>query len=216
MAIPAFPSNRAFFNLGLLLLIAVSFPRLERNAENVENRPFQILPGSQLFLKGNSNVTPFTCHCLQAFQPQQFSMTLRQQSNTAVFQNTRLQIETKKLDCGNRGMNRDMHQTLKADAHPYISIRLQEVRFRPAPNGGLGTLTAKAALTVTGQTRTVQMQVKTQQSADNNYRFISAVSMKMTDFGITPPTALLGLVKVDDQIDIHFDLLVQVDPSPAS
>jgi hypothetical protein len=205
-----------YFNLGFLFLLAMSGASFyKHSAPAVESRPFQIMSGSQLYLKGTSNVTPFTCYCQQAFPLQQYTMTLKPQSNSAVFQETRLQLQTKKLDCGNRGMNRDMHHTLKADAYPHISIRLQEVQFRSGSKGGLGTLTAKAILTVTGQSRTVHMQVKAEESAQNIYRFVSALSMKMTDFGITPPTALMGLVKVDDKIDIHFDLLVQVDPSPA-
>lgn len=205
-----------YFNFGFLFLAAMSSTLFfTPTAPAAESRPFQIISGSQLYLKGTSNVTPFTCYCQQAFPQQQFTMTLRPQSNTAVFQDTRLQLQTKKLDCGNRGMNRDMHHTLKADAYPHISIRLQEVQFRSGNKGGLGTLTAKATLTVTGQSRTVHMQVKAEESAQNIYRFVSALSMKMTDFGITPPTALMGLVKVDDKIDIHLDLLVQVEPSPA-
>lgn len=194
-----------------LLLLAVSFSSLR--APVAETRAFQILEQSQLYLKGTSNVTPFTCKCTQAFPPLQY--TINPQGETATFRNTSLQLETKKLDCGNRGMNRDMHQTLKASQYPAISIRLQEVQLHtgnpPEALSKGARVSAKATLTVAGVTRTVKMKVDARETGKGAYRFVSELPIHMTNFDIDPPTALMGLIKVDDKITIHLDLAVRLE-----
>lgn len=196
----------AFFGLGLPFINW-------GNASAASAQPFQILAGSELYIKGTSNVTAFTCHCQQSFDPQSYSLTFRQKENKAVFQNTQLKLETQKLDCGNRGMNRDMHQTLKAQTYPHITIRLREVHLRTAGASALGTLTTLLELTVAGKSKNLRIPIAAQELTDGVYRFTGALSINMSDFGITPPTALMGLVKVDDQINIHLDLFVQVGTS---
>ncbi|MCB9303404.1 MAG: YceI family protein [Lewinellaceae bacterium] len=180
-----------------------------------EARPFQILPDSQLYLKGTSNVAPFTCNCQQNFPPLQYSLAIRPKNQLATFQNTSLQLETKKLDCGNRGMNRDMHQTLKASEYPTISIRLEEVQWKanqwPDEPQSYGSLAAKATLSVAGVSRLVKLNVNARETGKDTYRFVSELAIKMTDFGIDPPTALMGLIKVDDKILIHLDLAVRIE-----
>jgi hypothetical protein len=34
----------------------------------------------------------------------------------------------------------------------------------------------------------------------------------MTDFGLTPPSPMLGLIKVEDELDIEFDLVIRRQP----
>lgn len=206
---------RRLFNLGLLLLLAAGLSSLGLPAS--ETRSFQIMEQSELYLKGSSNVTPFTCQCTQSFPPLQYTMALNAQGAVASFRNTSLQLQTKKLDCGNRGMNRDMHQTLKADQHPNISIRLQEVQFEggklPEHSQDLGSLWAKARIAVAGVEKTAKLKVSARETGKGAYRFKSEFTINMTDFGIEPPTALMGLIKVDNKVTIHLDLAVRLEDS---
>ncbi|MGH9361260.1 MAG: hypothetical protein ACRD2T_05030, partial [Thermoanaerobaculia bacterium] len=38
------------------------------------------------------------------------------------------------------------------------------------------------------------------------YRITGALELKMTDFGIQPPTALMGLIRAGDGLRVRFDL----------
>ena len=42
--------------------------------------------------------------------------------------------------------------------------------------------------------------------ADGQYQVSGAYPMKMTDFGIEPPTALLGTMTTGDDVTINFNL----------
>lgn len=175
---------------------------------------YQIEQGSKLYVKGTSNVTDFTCQCLESFPKSQLQIIATNDDGKVRFSKTALQIRTKKLDCGNKPMNNDMYETLKADDHPYIEMELIEARHV----GGKSIekteswvpMEAIANITIAGVTRKETLAVKGMKLDTLQYRFKSSKSLLMTDYGIKPPRALLGLIKVDNEISIELDLLVTI------
>lgn len=170
---------------------------------------FQITEESNLRLKGTTNVTGFTCECEENFAPIPFGIQ-KVSGNKVVFYDTRLNIQARLLDCGNKKMNKDMQQTLGAEKHPYIVVELKEV------SGGLNSssewtqLTAKATITINGVTQKVEVPLKGQQLGNDKFRFKGLKTLCMSDYGITPPRPFLGMIVVEDEIGIDFDLVVRV------
>jgi hypothetical protein len=70
---------------------------------------------------------------------------------------------------------------------------------------------ANVQITITHISKTMPLQVKVCKIAPNKYNFVSQADILMTDFGITPPTAGLGLIKVRNKITIHLDFIAQVE-----
>ena len=178
---------------------------------------YRILQDSRLFLEGTTNVNTFVCKCacVQSFPRLQFEMEVKEEGQKAVFDEAGLNIRTTDLDCGNRNMNKDLHESLKASQYPSIAIVIQEAGLKSGAvlaGGHEWTyITAKAQLTVAGVERSARLKIKAQQTGPGTYRFLSQYTIKMTDFNIEPPTAMLGLIKVNDRIEIHFDLTVAVE-----
>ena len=178
----------------------------------MRNAHYQIEQGSKLYVKGTSNVTDFTCQCLESFPKSQFQIMATNEETKIRFSKTALQIRTKKLDCGNKPMNNDMYETLKADDYPYIEIELIEAR----PGKSLDKmnswvpLEATANITIAGVTRKETLTVKGMKLDTLQYRFKSSKALLMTDYGINPPRALLGLIKVNNEISIELDLFVTI------
>lgn len=198
------------FALLLLLLTPLLFMSGTRPATKMQHVRF--LASSELYIKGSSNVNQFTCHCEQELYPIQLQVAFNPDDQLARFDQARLDLITRTLDCGNRGMNRDMYETLRADKHPEISIQLRAVRqlegYSPMLCDEWVPLLASAYLTIAGERRIVHLDVQGRQEPAGHYRFLSELSINMTDFGIDPPKALLGLVQVDNEITIHLDLHV--------
>lgn len=170
---------------------------------------FFIQSGSQLYLQGSSNVTGFTCQC-ECYDPQDAHPVQWQIDNQGLrFTHTAFRFPTTSLNCGHRGINRDMYATLKADDYPHIQVALLQVN---TPTQAIGraatTLRAQVALTIAGVRKQLWLPVRAERLASGQYRLVSEVQLNMTDFGISPPTAMLGLVKVDNAIAIHFDLRI--------
>ncbi len=173
---------------------------------------FTIEDNSHLQLKGTSNVNAFTCDCEERYAPQSFEV--EQQGETARFQNTSLKISTRKFNCHNDKIDHDMRKALKADKFPHIQIDLMETRQNlrqmQTANRNWFDVQAKVKLTICGVNRIKIIPAKAVMLSDNHFRLKGFHPINMSEFGIEPPTALFGLIQVNDQIDFHFDLYVSI------
>ncbi|MBK7477958.1 MAG: YceI family protein [Haliscomenobacter sp.] len=196
-----------------LFLVFVGFDAVN---ESLSLSPGDVLitEQSKLSLSGTSNVNKFNCACNQKFSPLTISAAASSNRSQIVFDRTVLKLTTMKLDCGQKIMNKDMYRALKADEYPYITIELKKAQFP------LGVtiddcaewveLDAETVITIAGQARKVPLKVKARNLASGRFQFRSAQSVNMTDFGIEPPTAMMGAIKVRNAITIQFDLIVAV------
>ena len=173
---------------------------------------FHIQEQSKLSLNGTTNVSKFNCACGQRFKPQTFYATASANRSNISFSHTTLYLTTTSLDCGNRLMNRDMYETLRAEDYPNISIELKKAIFPPGVTiddcSEWVELDAETTITIAGTAKKVPLKVKARSLSAGRFQFRSAQMLKMTDFGIQPPTAMMGAVKVRDEIQIQFDLIV--------
>ncbi len=168
---------------------------------------FQIEPGSKLNIKGTSNVTDFTCKCEEIFP--RLQMTLNSFGTKAEFKKTALSLRAKKLDCGNKAMNNDMYETMKAEENPIIQIELLESELAALADSW-ATVQASANLTIAGVTRKETFSIQAKKADALQFRIKGSKSLKMTDYGMTPPRPMMGLIKVKDLIILDLDLTVSV------
>ncbi len=113
---------------------------------------------------------------------------------------------------GGRGMDRVMRSTLDADNHPDIVFALtllQRAETGPdedetdaaTPPESLA-VEAQGELTVAGQTRTVIVR-GTLATTEDGLTIEGQADLRMTDFGLEPPRALLGAIRAGDEITVH-------------
>lgn len=101
------------------------------------------------------------------------------------------------LKSGTRGLDSNAYKALKTDKN-------KEVRFVLKELTGQGTsLTAKGDLTIAGVTKAVSFPVK-MSAAGTKMTFEGSMETRLTNFSVTPPTALLGTVKTEDEITLSF------------
>lgn len=101
------------------------------------------------------------------------------------------------LKSGTKGLDSNAYKALKTDKN-------KEVRFVLKELTGQGTgLTAKGDLTIAGVTKPISFQVKMSELG-NKMTFEGSLETRLTNFSVTPPTALLGTVKTHDEIKLSF------------
>lgn len=102
-------------------------------------------------------------------------------------------------------MDNKTYKALQSDDHPNITFKLQDLPTIDT-NANEVNLTAKGLLTIAGKTKTVQLKAKAKADGNGGFHFTGSKALKMTDFGIDPPTALLGTLKTGDDITIAYTL----------
>ncbi len=159
---------------------------------------------SRFWIEGSATTGPFTCETDAVAGS---GHTTASPPSTEVA----LSVPVATFDCGNRRMNADLQEAMKMDEHPLIQYALDSVRT-VAGADTLYRLQATGVLTIAGVARPISVALEGQELADGQVQATGRVPLKMTDFGITPPTALLGLVRVRDDIHVRFHLLATVSP----
>ncbi len=102
-------------------------------------------------------------------------------------------------------MDNKTYKALLSNEHPNITFKLEELQSIET-NGSNTDLMAKGLLTIAGKTKTIQLAVKAKADGKGGFQFNGSKAFKMTDFGIDPPTALLGTLKTGDDITVAFNI----------
>ena len=102
-------------------------------------------------------------------------------------------------------MNNKTYKALKSDKFPEISFLLTDPVLAIPGGSGSYTVTAKGTLTIAGVTKDVSMPIKISEDANKKITVVGTRKVKMSDYGVKPPTAMLGILKTGDVITINFN-----------
>jgi polyisoprenoid-binding protein YceI len=103
------------------------------------------------------------------------------------------------------GLDKNMYKALKTQEHADITFRL--VRFEAS--GAANTARAIGMLRVAGVEREVAFDVKAERKGAA-LAVSGIVDLLMTDYGITPPKAMLGMLKTDPKIKVTFEAVIGI------
>jgi polyisoprenoid-binding protein YceI len=101
-------------------------------------------------------------------------------------------------------MNNNTYKALKADADPEITLKLNTPIKSIQTKSNTTAISAKANLTIAGVTKAIDILVKVSMPEQGKLAFEGSQTIKMTDYGIDPPTALFGTLKTGNEITINF------------
>jgi polyisoprenoid-binding protein YceI len=169
----------------------------------------QLAPGSQLTFDGTSTLHGFTCttSTMQAYidvDPSYQTASLSTIAHPIV--NVQVVIPVKSLKCGGE-LENNMYKTLNATQFPYVIYKLTSydmiAETAAASNFSAAT---KGELTIAGKANPIVMTVDAARGADGVVSATSTQAIKMSAFGIKPPTFMLGTLRVGDQLKVKFTL----------
>lgn len=167
---------------------------------------------SKLVLEGSSNIASWRCSGTTLEGGMEVAAPLSEIGDIGEWiasPTFRLRIPVTTLRCGNGRMERDMYRALRSQSHPSIDFRFVNL-VGNVREGVNGTYHAKIAgvLSLAGSTRNIVVDVEAKRIAPDRIRLRAKLPLRMTDFHITPPTALFGAIKANDALVVHFDLVL--------
>ena len=114
-------------------------------------------------------------------------------------------VLAKSLKSGKSSMDSRTYKSIKADEFPKISYKLTyaEVTMVQANKYSIQTT---GLLTIAGKTQSISMKVMALVNADQSISCHGAEKLMLTDYGIEPPSFMLGAMKVGNDLIIKFDL----------
>jgi hypothetical protein len=113
-------------------------------------------------------------------------------------------IPAARLASDKDGLDKNMHKALKVQEFPDITFRL--ARVEP---GAAGALKAIGILKIAGVEREVALDLKARRN-ESSLTVKGELKLLMTDYGIKPPTAMLGMLKTDPKVTVTFETVLAI------
>lgn len=165
---------------------------------------------SKLSIKGKSNVNDFRCKSEHTLHQDSLDYYYRVTGDTVTVDGVALSLEVDQFDCGKKGINRDFRSTLKHEEYPFIKIILNELIIKEETD--LIPREAKVTIIIAGIKRHYIVPLSYFSSSQERFIAGGHKTLSMSDFGLTPPAPLFGLIQVSKELDIEFDLVITRAP----
>lgn len=185
--------KRLLLYIGFVLLGYVVHAQADFEKETIK-----ILPESELIIAGSTNVNKFDCKFDIDLISDWREIRYSQEDNFLHFNDLKLHLLTKGFDCGHKKMNADFQDLLMCEKYPEIEIKINRIEL-------FSEEYSKAYITVmlAGEVNNYDLPVKISEN-----RFQGKFKMNIRDFGLQPPKKALGLIEVDEEIEVQFNLKV--------
>lgn len=179
---------------------------------HAQNVPIRLEPGSRIWLQGTAGPVHFSCqaHDVAINGAIQLKSSGHGHDKVELF----VSIPVDKMDCGVSAMNRDLRAALKSNLYPTIRYSLSTFTVSQ-PYRVAQWVDTNGHLTVAGETRPVRIRVLGQPDPGSGMRLTGHLPVDMTEYNVTPPAPMMGLVKVSKDLNVYFDVLFRADRQPS-
>ena len=122
-----------------------------------------------------------------------------------IIEDININVGVKTLTSGTKLMDKKCYKALLYKEHPNINYHFKSIKEIKLKTDNTYTATLSGVLTIAGKTKLAEILVEIILK-DGNINIKGEKALKMSDFDVKPPTALLGTIKTGNDITIEFNL----------
>ncbi|MFM8912728.1 MAG: hypothetical protein ACKOE6_07425, partial [Flammeovirgaceae bacterium] len=119
-------------------------------------------------------------------------------------------LEASTFDCGMAPMTHDFSKTLKAEQYPQIGIEFKSFERVPDLTCTEDKFNALIAISMAGVTKDFYMPCVFQANSGSIY-LKGERNFTFGDFNLKAPQRMMGLIKVDERLNVSFNLALKLD-----
>jgi len=197
----------------------VSAQQFSRSSAAVMPLRLSVRPDSRLWLEGSSNLRDWRCDATSLDASIDLDDASGYSTGTSSVERLRrvqVRVPTYALTCGRSQMDAIMYKALRAADEPDCRQIIGRFDVVARSTDADHSLVMQGTLRIAGRERLVRVPVEVQQQHDGSLRAQGALPILMTDYGITPPKALFGVLRTQNRFVVKFDLIVDRSAAIAS
>lgn len=194
----------------LLYLLALCFIiSLSATAQTLVSAEIQ--KNSSLIITGSTNLLPFKIYQDgEKLSRSKMTVVTTQIENKIFVSQNQLSVIVKNFASNNAMALKDFLKLLKSDSYPILQVQLNYLDLQPIYQKGK-TYNGQALvnITITGNTKQYSIPIVYNSNGDV-YTVNGSKKLSIRDFGLTPETKMMGMIKVSEWIDIHFHIICKI------
>lgn len=126
-------------------------------------------------------------------------------------QSLKVEVPVKSIKSNEKLMDKKTYEAFDAEKHPTITFQLIDAVVQKATAEDIDVVLT-GNLTMAGVSKKISINTTGKALKAGTLQFTGSVGLKMTDFKMKPPTAMLGMMKVSDAITLKFSVVLVGDP----
>lgn len=126
-------------------------------------------------------------------------------------QSLKVEVPVKSIKSNEKLMDKKTYEAFDAEKHPTITFQLIDAVVQKATAEDIDVVLT-GNLTIAGVSKKISINTTGKALKAGTLQFTGSVGLKMTDFKMKPPTAMLGMMKVGDAITLKFSVVLVGDP----
>ncbi|MBK6265527.1 hypothetical protein JKA74_10805 [Marivirga sp. S37H4] len=159
---------------------------------------------SHIEIHGKTNINSFKCEYKMETMPNQFDIETLKYPTHLNIKNGTLKLKVTEFSCENSQMTKDFRELLEFKKHPFIYIDVNEISQTTSKN-----FIAETLIQLSGQQQKYNMELATNPSQEWVH-CEGEQEICITDFGLDAPEKFLGMVRVNENITIRFQLYLKI------
>ncbi|WP_395050811.1 YceI family protein [Flavobacterium sp.] len=194
----------------LISLLALSFIiSLSAKAQSLVSAEIQ--KNSSLTINGSTNILSFKIYQNgDQLSRSKLSVVTTQKQNKIFVSQNKLSVVVKNFVSNNAMALKDFLKLLKSDTYPVLQVQLNYLDLQPlSDKGKTYNGVALINITITGKTRHYSIPITFVSNGDV-YTINGSKKLSIQDFGLTPETKMMGMIKVSEWIDIDFHIICKI------
>lgn len=189
------------FLLTVSAMLIVSIPNLAFGQTNLQTSS----KSAEISVSGTSNLHDWTMKGKSLPASAEFSMKSAATSQLLSLNQLSFTLPVKNLKSSEGLLNSRAYKALQADKFSTIVFKMISSEVTSLGSNQY-QIKALGNLTISGVTKEISLVAVSRVNADGTMTITGNKKMKMTDFGIKPPSFMLGALKTSNDISIDFTL----------
>jgi hypothetical protein len=196
---------------GIFLILVISAFRYGGESPVLTHR-FIVQPTSKLVISGKTNVNSFQCSSLYCGRD---TLVLREGGSDSrpVFEKGYVGLDASAFDCGMQLMTHDFGKTIKAREYPFIVIDFISFERVPVYACSEERFKGKLKISLGGITNAFDVDCSIEARSNGLIHLKGGRNFVFSDFKLQAPTRMMGMVKVNETLDVNFHLILKLDPN---
>ena len=192
--------NFLLFTLAILNLSYIS------GSTKLEPVKWVVQTGGEVRVNGSTNINKFECDVIGYSISDTLIFYKNTPSNINTVMTGSVSLNITNFDCHNGMMTSNLRKTLKMKEYPRMNIRFLSMSKFPELDKGIEYAVGTVDIELAGVTKRFNIEYK---FSIDVYKIISmqgTKTVKFSDFNLTPPRKLGGMIQAKDDLDVVFKL----------
>ncbi len=169
-------------------------------------------PGSDLWIDGTSTIHEYTAHSKAVrIDARRDSAATRGEwvrlLGSGGLRDIVVHVPVASLRSGKAALDKNLRKAMKADRYPEVVFRLAAAPPVLETRADTTTIHATGTLTIAEVSKPITLDARAIRSGSGVW-VEGSYALRMSEYGIKPPTLMLGTMRVGDRVTVHYRLLI--------